>query len=194
MLLRAMDAVGLFAVAVAVAVLGLGLSGCVTPAAVPQTNVYVNAQTANVYLDKGPSRRERERKREPERQAVEVQPSDDWADWETPVAPTSDADTDSTSSSDGGTSDCIYGWVTIGLGGVFGAQTVLWHEIAAGDESSAKPSDSIVSDAFLGASALSGLLGGYFLYRGYFADDAPSVQVSAAPAPGGGAFAVSGTF
>jgi hypothetical protein len=53
--------------------------------------------------------------------------------------------------------------------------------------------ENIASDAWLGTGALMGAIGGYFLYESYVTDQ-PTVQVAAAPEPGGGAFSLSGTF
>jgi hypothetical protein len=86
------------------------------------------------------------------------------------------------------------GWALVAAGVVFLAPAAVWHHVAVSDENGSPETDAILADAWLGASAWAGLCAGYLLYRGYQDSEGPSVQVSAAPAPGGGALSLSGTF
>jgi hypothetical protein len=174
-----------------------------TPAA---PTVYVNAQTANIYLNGAPQPNINVNPAPPAPTTPQLVPSDETipAVSDAGATPAEAAEADRIVAEDvedvearaakaaTAEADRTVGWSLIGSGAVFLIPAYVWHH--QGDvDLEARPTATVLSDAWLCASLTLGVVGGYEVYRGY-AEDPPTVEVSAAPAPDGGAFELSGTF
>jgi hypothetical protein len=192
-----------------------GLAGCTAPtvyvaqASPPQPTVYVQAQTANIEVYGRHSGRVHVnggRTANLEMGGSKTPTPDVQPPVEQPLPPAiAESVADSSIDPGASTADSIVGWSLVGAGALFMVPAYIWRHVPSPPTSPGDPAwvaqesqhatamHDIASDVWIGAGAITGAVGAYYVYRS-FVDEQPSVEVSAGPLPGGGAFSLSGTF